>query len=552
MLPRGFFLRSTTAPRRYILIPPSVSFPKSLFSFLPIEDPNPLPRFLITIAGRTMSMLDAFFSNKGFKAAKCKTLLKLTIPRIKLLRNRREIQIRQMRRDIAKLLENGQEATARIRVEHIIREENMMAAQEVLELFCELIAVRLPIIEAQRECPLDLKEAISTVCFAAPRCADLPELLQAQMLFASKYGKDFVTAATELMPDCGVNRQIVELLSVRAPSVDKKLKLLKEIAEEHELVWDPAGSEAELSKPHEDLLNGPAQFVSESKLPPPDEKHDEALSSNSVGATYEQPDTDSSADELDFPEVPKVVLRPNAAPAASAPDMTLPTEPTLHTESMDRDMSSDSLLHGSHSKHELIFEELPKESKNQFLDYSEDASQEKQFLPFITPPQTSYASAPARQYSSPPSTSNPKNMSDIDLHDILVSAQAAADSAERAAAAARSAATIAQAKIKELAKVNSDKSLDLESDNPFNTELHDQSAALGNLNLDHQRSSLDLNGAVFDSPRDHRDSPGPQLQRITSIDEDPYFSYPNLFGNHSSSHGSPSAQFVSDSSRSPH
>ncbi|RWW71291.1 hypothetical protein BHE74_00020976 [Ensete ventricosum] len=61
-----------------------------------------------------MSMLDAFF-NKGFKGAKCKTLLKLTIPRIKLLRNRREIQLKQMRKDIAKLLENGQEATARIR-----------------------------------------------------------------------------------------------------------------------------------------------------------------------------------------------------------------------------------------------------------------------------------------------------------------------------------------------------------------------------------------------------------------------------------------------------
>lgn len=35
-------------------------------------------------------------------------------------------------------------------VEHIIREENMMAAQEILELFSELIAVRLPIIESQR------------------------------------------------------------------------------------------------------------------------------------------------------------------------------------------------------------------------------------------------------------------------------------------------------------------------------------------------------------------------------------------------------------------
>lgn len=37
-----------------------------------------------------------------------------------------------------------------IQVEHIIREEKMMAAQEIVELFCELIVVRLPIIEAQR------------------------------------------------------------------------------------------------------------------------------------------------------------------------------------------------------------------------------------------------------------------------------------------------------------------------------------------------------------------------------------------------------------------
>lgn len=29
-----------------------------------------------------------------------------------------------------------------------------------------------------RECPYDLKEAISSIIFAAPRCADLPELQQ--------------------------------------------------------------------------------------------------------------------------------------------------------------------------------------------------------------------------------------------------------------------------------------------------------------------------------------------------------------------------------------
>ncbi len=62
-----------------------------------------------------------------------------------------------------------------------------------------------------RLCPLDLKEAISSLIFAAPRCADLPELLQIQGLFAVKYGKEFAAAATELRPDCGVNRRVWSL-----------------------------------------------------------------------------------------------------------------------------------------------------------------------------------------------------------------------------------------------------------------------------------------------------------------------------------------------------
>ena len=48
--------------------------------------------------------------------------------------------------------------------------------------------------------------------------------------------------------------QLIELLSIRAPSPEKKLKLLKDIAVEHELDWDPSASETELLKNHEDLL----------------------------------------------------------------------------------------------------------------------------------------------------------------------------------------------------------------------------------------------------------------------------------------------------------
>ncbi|PNX77243.1 IST1-like protein [Trifolium pratense] len=52
----------------------------------------------------------------GFNSSKCKTAAKMAVARIKLLRNKREVVVRQMRRDIALLLQSGQDATARIRL----------------------------------------------------------------------------------------------------------------------------------------------------------------------------------------------------------------------------------------------------------------------------------------------------------------------------------------------------------------------------------------------------------------------------------------------------
>lgn len=174
--------------------------------------------------------------------------------RIKLLRNKRQVVVRQMRRDVASLLQSGQDATARIRVEHVIREQNIMAANEMIEIFCELLVARLSIISRQRECPADLKEGISSLIFAAPRCSDIPELLAIRDIFEKKYGKDFVSAATDLRPDCGVNRILIDKLSVRTPKGEVKLKLMKEIAKEYQIEWNSTESEAELLKPAEERI----------------------------------------------------------------------------------------------------------------------------------------------------------------------------------------------------------------------------------------------------------------------------------------------------------
>eukprot|EP01018_Ginkgo_biloba_P028440 Gb_40879 [translate_table: standard] len=208
--------------------------------------------------------LDALMG-KTFRSSKCKTLLKLTISRMKILKNKREMQCKQSRKDVAQLLQNGQEASARLRVEHVLREQNIVDAYILIEGYCGAVIERMISIEKQKTCPVDLKESIASLVFAAPRCADLPELQDVRSLFTAKYGKEFITAAIELRPDCGVNRQIIEKLSARLPSAEVKLRLMKEIAAEHGVEWNFEEAQSEVRKPAEDLLDGPKQFFGESQ-----------------------------------------------------------------------------------------------------------------------------------------------------------------------------------------------------------------------------------------------------------------------------------------------
>jgi len=395
-----------------------------------------------------MSFVDLLLG-KAFSGAKCKTLLKLTISRIKLLRNKREIQLNQMKKEIAQFLQAGQEATARIRVEHIIREQNILAAYEIVELFSELLAVRLPIIEAQRECPLDLREAIASLIFAAPRCSDLPELLHIRNLFVAKYGKEFVAAAAELRPDCGVNRQIIEKLSVRAPDAEIKLKTLKEIAEEHEVGWDSSATEAEFFKLHEDLLDGSNHILSGVKVPLNVEEENESHPT-SVKLPVQGPISETSDDVLDLPEVPSRAVSQRRESQNVA--MTGSQSPIARSHQVEQVSSKFTY---SRSRHDTMLQvassQLLSPGANKSLPTSSsftstDMAGEKQFVPFIS------SSAPIvavdkKEEIQACSISSPKAKTAVDFPDVIASAQAAVAAADRAAAAARAAADLAKVKI---------------------------------------------------------------------------------------------------------
>lgn len=155
-----------------------------------------------------------------FNASRCKVQLKLGLNRLKLLQQKKSGMNAQQKREIANLLEKGKakEESARIRVEHIIREDFNIEALEILELYCELLLARFGLIEEGVHCDVAIAEAVNTVIFAAHR-SGVKELVDVRDQLCLKYGTEFGKAA--MIPNELVNTRIVQKLKVQTP--DPKL-----------------------------------------------------------------------------------------------------------------------------------------------------------------------------------------------------------------------------------------------------------------------------------------------------------------------------------------
>ncbi|KAJ7981434.1 putative Regulator of Vps4 activity in the MVB pathway protein [Quillaja saponaria] len=178
-------------------------------------------------------MFDILFGWR--KASKCKKLIKRVQCRLKLLKNKRNTIVRQLREDIAELIKNGHEETAFNRVEQLINDESIATVYELLDHFCEFILIHLSYIRRHKDCPNDINEAISSLIFASARCGDLPELHAIRKLFGERYGHKFAMTAVELFPGNLVNRQINEKLSMKSVPDDLKYRVVDEIAREYYL-----------------------------------------------------------------------------------------------------------------------------------------------------------------------------------------------------------------------------------------------------------------------------------------------------------------------------
>lgn len=180
--------------------------------------------------------LDALLGRNNFRTDKFKPTVSLAISRLAVLKNQRNARLRQARSDVVQLLQlPDHHKRALLRVEHVIKEQNMLDVYDEIEGYLNLLIERIHLIAQERECPDELQEAASGILFAASRCGDFPEIQEIRAILTSRFGKEFASRAIELRNNCKVHPKIITKLSTRMPSLESRMKVLKEIASENDI-----------------------------------------------------------------------------------------------------------------------------------------------------------------------------------------------------------------------------------------------------------------------------------------------------------------------------
>lgn len=167
-------------------------------------------------------------------ATRLKTSIKMAISKLKFIQDKKTALAKQQRRQLADLLGQGKELSAKIRVENIIRDDIYVELLEYLELYCELLLARIGMITDinRQTCDSNLAEAVQSVIYSA-QYTELKEMTSLKELLIHKYGVEFGKIAVE-NTDGVVPEKIVKRCEVEVPSETLVNLYLCEIARAYE------------------------------------------------------------------------------------------------------------------------------------------------------------------------------------------------------------------------------------------------------------------------------------------------------------------------------
>ncbi|GAB4832303.1 hypothetical protein Ancab_006314 [Ancistrocladus abbreviatus] len=193
--------------------------------------------------------LDALLG-RNFNTSKLKKLAKLAVFRATVLKNERQTRCYYARSDVAQLLCLGHAEQALLRVEHVIKEQNMTDVFAMVEGYGHFLGQRVSLIQRNKEFPDELREAISGLIYMSPRVGGFPELIHIREIFTLTFGKEYSASAMELHNNHDVDPKMIQKLSTGRPSLESRLTVLKEIASENGMALQLEEEASVLRKVH--------------------------------------------------------------------------------------------------------------------------------------------------------------------------------------------------------------------------------------------------------------------------------------------------------------
>ena len=124
-------------------------------------------------------------------------------------------------------------------MEQIIREDYLVEAMELLEMYCDLLLARFGLIQQMNTLDEGLAESISSLIWVAPRMqADVTELKIIADQLGVKYGKLYANSCKDNSIGT-VAPKLMHKLSVQAPPKILVEKYLIEIAKNYNVPYEP-------------------------------------------------------------------------------------------------------------------------------------------------------------------------------------------------------------------------------------------------------------------------------------------------------------------------
>ncbi|XP_034656676.1 IST1 homolog isoform X2 [Drosophila subobscura] len=171
---------------------------------------------------------------------KLKTNLRLALNRLKLLEKKKAELTQKSRKEIADYLATGKTERARIRVEHIIREDYLVEAMEMVEMYCDLLLARFGLITQMKELDSGIAEPVASLVWVCPRLqSDIAELKIISDIFITKYGPQFAEHNRTATGDHSVSEKLMHKLTLQAPPKLLVENYLIAIAKNYNIEYEP-------------------------------------------------------------------------------------------------------------------------------------------------------------------------------------------------------------------------------------------------------------------------------------------------------------------------